>query len=304
MDGFIHAPVLLAETLAFLKPRPGRLYADATLGGAGHTQAILDASAPDGRVVAVDRDLRAVANAREKLAAYGDRVSIVHGEFGRLPELLGSLGVSLVDGVIADLGVSSPQLDDAARGFAFSEEGPLDMRMDESQEETALTLIGRLPERELADVIYEYGDERRSRAIARSIRTLYDAGELHTTRDLRAAVVKAIGRPPGSKVDPATRTFQALRIAVNDELGQLAALLECLCSVLADGGIAAMISFHSHEDRMVKHTLRQDAALEVLTKRPVVASAEECAENRRARSAKLRAAARRPRTSHDNEVST
>ncbi|MET0384807.1 MAG: 16S rRNA (cytosine(1402)-N(4))-methyltransferase RsmH, partial [Polyangiales bacterium] len=256
--GFAHTSVLLGETLAWLKPQPGHVYADATMGAGGHTAAILDASAPDGRVVAVDRDLRAVENARARLAEYGDRVQVMHGEFGELPALLQEAGHPQVHGLVADLGVSSPQLDDATRGFAFSEVGPLDMRMNETQDETALSLIARLSERELADVIYEYGDERRSRPIARSIRALYEAGELNTTRDLRTAVVKAIGRPPNSKVDPATRTFQALRIAVNDELGQLEALLAGLSDVLADEAVAVLISFHSHEDRLVKHALRAD----------------------------------------------
>jgi 16S rRNA (cytosine1402-N4)-methyltransferase len=292
MNEFAHDSVLLAETLAWLKPRSGHVYADATMGAGGHTAAILDASAPDGRVIAVDRDLRAVENARTRLASYGDRVVVLHGEFRHLAELLHSVGLEQVHGVVADLGVSSPQLDNPERGFAFAEVGPLDMRMDESQEETALSLIERLSERELADVIYEYGDERRSRAIARSIRALFEAGELLTTRDLRSAVIKAIGRAPNSRIDPATRTFQALRIAVNDELGNLEDLLACLSQILADDAVAVLISFHSHEDRLVKHTLREDPALRVLTKRPVVANEEECARNRRARSAKLRAAAR------------
>ena len=301
-QGFAHDSVLLDETLAWLKPQTGKVYADATMGAGGHTAAILDASAPDGRVVAVDRDLHAVENARTRLAAYGDRVCVLHGEFRHLPQLLQSAGHSQVDGLVADLGVSSPQLDHAERGFAFSESGPLDMRMDQTQDETALTLIGRLSDRELADVLYEHGEERRSRAIARSIRSAYDAGELETTADLRRAVVKAIGRPPGSKIDPATRTFQALRIAVNQEIDQLQALLACLPHVLADEAVAVLISFHSLEDRLVKHGLRSDPLLSVLTKRPIIAGDDESARNRRARSAKLRAAARRPRAETVDEV--
>lgn len=303
MEAFEHDTVLLSETLAWLKPQSGKVYADATLGGGGHTAAILDASAPLGRVVAVDRDAHAVAHARTRLAAYGERVQVFHGEFRNLPELLDRAGHTQVDGVVADLGVSSPQLDHKERGFAFSEEGPLDMRMDQDAPESALTLIARLSERELADVIYEYGDERRSRPIARSIRSFYEAGELNTTRDLRRAVVKAIGRPPNSKIDPATRTFQALRIAVNDEVGQLQALLACLPQILADEAVAVLISFHSLEDRLVKHGLRSDPLLTVLTKRPIIPGDEECARNRRARSAKLRAAARRLRAEDSAEVS-
>jgi 16S rRNA (cytosine1402-N4)-methyltransferase len=304
MEAFAHDSVLLEETLAWLKPQSGKVYADATLGGGGHTAAILDASAPLGRVVAVDRDLRAVENARTRLSAYGERVTVLHGEFRHLPELLHSAGYPQVDGIVADLGVSSPQLDHSDRGFSFSEDGPLDMRMDQSQEETALSLIARLSERELADILFDYGDERRSRPIARSIRSFYAAGELSTTRDLRRAVVKAIGRPPNSKIDPATRTFQALRIAVNDEVGQLEALLACLSQILADEAVAVLISFHSHEDRLVKHGLRSDPLLTVLTKRPIIPSDDESARNRRARSAKLRAAARRPRAEEGGEVFT
>jgi 16S rRNA (cytosine1402-N4)-methyltransferase len=301
-EAFAHESVLLQETLTWLKPQPGKLYADATLGAGGHTAAILDASAPDGRVVAVDRDWRAVEHARERLAGYGDRVQVLHGEFGQLPELLRSAGYALVDGIVADLGVSSPQLDDAARGFAFSHDGPLDMRMDESRDETALSLIARLSESELADVLFQFGEERRSRAIARSIRAALEASELNTTGDLRRAVIKAIGRPPNSKIDPATRTFQALRIAVNDELGQLQALLACLADNLADHGVAVLISFHSMEDRLVKHGLRNDPELNVLTKRPVLPGAQEQHDNRRARSAKLRAAERRAREVFEREA--
>jgi 16S rRNA (cytosine1402-N4)-methyltransferase len=303
MEAFAHDSVLLDETLAWLKPQSGKVYADATMGAGGHTAAILDASAPLGRVVAVDRDVNAVENARTRLAPYGERVTVLHGEFQHLPELLQRAGHSQVDGVVADLGVSSPQLDHKERGFSFAEDGPLDMRMDQTQDESALTLIARLSERELADILFEYGDERRSRPIARSIRSFYEAGELNTTSDLRRAVVKAIGRPPNSKIDPATRTFQALRIAVNDELGQLEALLACLPTVLADEAVAVLISFHSHEDRLVKHGLRSDPLLTVLTKRPIIPGESEQSRNRRARSAKLRAAARRPRADETSEVS-
>jgi 16S rRNA (cytosine1402-N4)-methyltransferase len=295
MDAFLHESVMTRETLGFLQPRAGGVYADATLGAGGHTAAILEASAPTGRVLSVDRDPQAVAHAQQRLAAYGDRASIVHGEFRDLPELLKSAGIEAVDGLVADLGVSSPQLDDAARGFSFQHDGPLDMRMDSSQGETVLELIARLSEHALADIIYEYGEERRSRAIARSIRNALSEGSLATTADLRRAVIKAIGRPPGSKIDPATRTFQALRIATNDELTQLGKLLGTLPDLLADGGTAVIISFHSLEDRSVKHAFRAEPRLSILTKRPVLASDEEQANNRRARSAKLRAARRNTR---------
>jgi 16S rRNA (cytosine1402-N4)-methyltransferase len=292
MDAFLHESVMTRETLDFLRPRAGGIYADATLGAGGHTKAILDASAPTGRVVSVDRDPQAIAHAQVRLAEYGDRASILHGEFRDLPELLKNVGVAAVDGLVADLGVSSPQLDEARRGFSFQQDGPLDMRMDSSQGETVLELIERLTEKELADVIYQYGEERRSRAIARSIRAMLAEGTLATTADLRRAVIKAIGRPPGSKIDPATRTFQALRIATNDELSQLDGLLEALPDLLADGGTAVIISFHSLEDRSVKHAFRSEPRLSIMTKRPLLASDDEQAQNRRARSAKLRAARR------------
>ncbi|HEX4352373.1 MAG TPA: 16S rRNA (cytosine(1402)-N(4))-methyltransferase RsmH [Polyangiales bacterium] len=302
MSEFHHDSVMTLETIEWLKPRSGKLYADATLGGGGHTAAILDASAPDGRVIAVDRDLRAVEHARTRLAAYGDRVQVLHGEFGSLPELLRAAGHAWVDGIVADLGVSSPQLDDAARGFAFSQDGPLDMRMDDSSGDTALSLIAQWSEAELADVLYQFGEERRSRAIARTVRAALANGELNSTGDLRRAVVKAIGRPPGSKIDPATRTFQALRIAVNRELDQLETLLRQLADLLSDDAVAVLISFHSLEDRVVKHSFRNDPELRVLTKRPIIASDDEQARNRRARSAKLRAAARIERS--NDEVRT
>ncbi len=289
---FTHRTVMLAETLDSLEPRTGRFYADVTLGGGGHAEGILEASGPDGRLIGVDRDEAALEAARARLARFGERVSFVHGPFAELGDLLERAGVRRVHGLIADLGVSSPQLDRAERGFSFRAEGPLDMRMDPSEGETALDLIDRLSERELADVLYQLGEERRSRPIARSIKYALAAGELATTNDLRRAVVRAVGPRRSGGIDPATRTFQALRIAVNDELGQLDALLDALPDVLEDGGVAVIISFHSLEDRRVKRRFRGSPLLEPLTKRPRVAGDEEQRENPRARSAKLRAARR------------
>jgi 16S rRNA (cytosine1402-N4)-methyltransferase len=292
---FQHRTVLLEETLRALDPRSGRTYADATLGGGGHAEGILERSGPDGRLVGIDRDPAALDAARARLARFGDRVTFLHASFGELEHALGQAGVTRVHGVVADLGVSSPQLDWAERGFSLRARGPLDMRMDPTRGETALELIARLDERELADVLYQLGEERRSRPIARSIRRALEQGELETTEDLRRAVVRVLGPRPVGGIDPATRTFQALRIAVNDELGQLDALLDSLPNVLANDGVAAIISFHSLEDRRVKHTLRDSDALEPLTKKPVLAGDEELAANPRARSAKLRAARRLPR---------
>lgn len=292
---FRHASVMLDETLEALCPRAGGVYADVTLGGAGHAEAILERSAPDGRLVGVDRDPTALEAAAERLARFGERATLVHGEFAEVGRILAEVGAPRVDGLVADVGVSSPQLDDAARGFSFRFEGPLDMRMDPTKGETARALIARLSERELADLIYQLGEERKSRPIARSIKRASDADELESTEELRKAVVRAIGPRRRGGVDPATRTFQALRIAVNDELGQLDALLAALPTVLADDGVAVLISFHSLEDRKVKWAFRRDEALAPLTKKPVTASDEEKEANPRARSAKLRAARRVPR---------
>ncbi len=292
---FQHRTVLFEETLRALAPRSGCVYADATLGGGGHAEGILERSAPDGRLVGVDRDPAALQAARARLARFGDRVTLVHGTFGELGRALAAAGVERVHGVVADLGVSSPQLDHADRGFSLRAEGPLDMRMDPTEGETAKELVGRVDERELADLIYRLGEERRSRPIARSIRRAYEAGELDTTDDLRRAVVRAVGPKRAGGIDPATRTFQALRIAVNDELGQLDALLAQMPELLEDDGVAVVISFHSLEDRKVKQAFRGSELLSPLTKKPVIAGEAEHAENPRARSAKLRAARRVPR---------
>lgn len=295
MESFVHATVMLRETVAALQPHAGGVYADATVGGGGHSLAILEASAPDGRVVAVDRDPQAVAAARGRLGAYGERAVVVHGDYAELGPILREHGAERVDGLVADLGVSSPQLDAAERGFSLRAEGPLDMRMDQSRGETLGELLSGLEERELADILYHFGEERRSRAVARSIARARDAGELGTTLDLRRAVVRALGPRSSGRIDPATRTFQALRIALNRELEQLERLLEALPELLSDGGVAAVISFHSLEDRMVKRAFRDDPRLEPLTKKPQLPSAEEQRENPRSRSAKLRAAKRLPR---------
>ncbi len=217
---------------------------------------------------------------------------LLHGRFGAVEQLLASIGVTAVDGLVADVGLSSMQLDDAARGMSFRAEGPIDMRMDRSTGETALDLIDRLDDDDLADVLYKYGEERRSRRVARCIKQARDAGELESTLDLRRAVVRAVGPARIGGVDPATRTFQALRIAVNGELSELEALLAAAPRVLAAGGVIAVISFHSLEDRLVKRALRDRATWRPLTKKPIVAGDDEIADNPRARSAKLRVAER------------
>lgn len=285
---FEHATIMGIEVIRALAPRSG-VFVDATLGAGGHSELLLDAR-PDLRVIGFDRDAEAIEASRARLARFGDRVAYVHAPFSEVEGRLQALGVLPVRGLCADLGVSSPQLEDPARGMSFRHEGPIDMRMDAGSGGTALDLIARLGESELADVIFRYGDERRSRRIGRSIRRAYDAGELATTLDLRRAIVRAVGPVRIGGVDPATRTFQALRIAVNDELGEVERLLQALPAVLERGAVAAVLSFHSLEDRLVKHAFAGRDAWEPLTKKPLVATDDEVAKNPRARSAKLRAA--------------
>jgi 16S rRNA (cytosine1402-N4)-methyltransferase len=291
VSGFEHTSVLLDEVLEQLAPVSGGIYADVTLGGGGHARAILQRSAPDGRLIGTDRDPSALEASGVALAEFGERVTLRKARIRDLRDVLSSLEVEQLDGIVADLGVSSAQLDQAERGFSLAREGPIDMRMDPTEGESALDLIGRCDAEELANLIYKYGEEHRSRKIARSLRRAYEEGNLETTDDLRRAVHRATGGRRG-RIDPATKTFQGLRIAVNDELGELEALLEQLSSVLRVGGVVAVISFHSLEDRIVKHTFRDSEHLLPLTKRPIIASDEERENNRRSRSAKLRAARR------------
>jgi 16S rRNA (cytosine1402-N4)-methyltransferase len=288
---FVHATVMRNEVLVALAPHDGGVYVDATLGGGGHSEAILEASTT-ATLVAFDRDPAAIEAASERLRRFGDRVTIVRSDFSQIVPQLEKLGIRAVDGLIADLGVSSPQLDDAARGMSFRREGPIDMRMNSDDGETALELIERSSDEALADILFRYGDERRSRRIARAIRRSFDEGELRTTLDLRRAVVRAVGPARIGGVDPATRTFQALRIAVNRELDELADLLAVLPTIIAPDGVASVISFHSLEDRAVKHALHHVDGWAPLWKKPRLASDDEAAANPRARSAKLRAARR------------
>jgi 16S rRNA (cytosine1402-N4)-methyltransferase len=287
---FSHTTVMKNEVVAALMPSiaDGAIVVDATLGGGGHTEAILDAD-PRVRVVAIDRDQIAIRAARERLARFGDRVTLVHATFGDVARVLSDHGIAGISGLCADLGVSSPQLDESQRGLSFRREGPLDMRMDQSSGDTALELIARMGDSELADVIFKYGDERRSRRIARSIKRAYGDNELRTTLDLRRAIVRAVGPVRVGGVDPATRTFQALRIAVNHEMEELEQLLVSLDDVMLEGGTCALISFHSLEDRAIKHAMQHREAWSPLSKKPLYPSEEELAVNTRSRSAKLRA---------------
>ena len=286
-----HLPVLLGETLEHLAVRPGGFYVDGTVGLGGHAEAILEKSAPHGRLLAFDRDTEAMEQARLRLAPFGERVQYVHADYRDIPK---HLGEQRPDGLLLDMGVSSYQLDAGERGFSFSAEGPLDMRMDRTETWTAADLVANLGEKELADVLYRFGEERRSRRIARAIVEARGRERIVTTGQL-AAIVRRASRPRGRMgIDPATRTFQALRIATNRELDGLASALGALAHALAPGGRLVAIAFHSLEDREVKHTFRAlvPSGFEVLTKKPVRPSEAEVARNPRSRSARLRALAR------------
>jgi 16S rRNA (cytosine1402-N4)-methyltransferase len=288
---FSHEPVLLHSVVSGLEAAQGGLFVDATAGGAGHSSAILAAS-PSVRLVATDRDLAAVETARERLSEFGERARVAHARFSEIGAVLDEAGIEQIDGMLADLGVSSFQLGTAERGMSFRHQGPLDMRMDTSRGETALELIARLDQDELADVIFELGEERRSRRVARCIKQALAAGELEGTIELRKAIVRAVGPRRVGGIDPATRTFQALRIAVNSELNELTALLELARQRVRPGGLVAIISFHSLEDRLVKRAFQDRLTWAPLTKKPIIADEQEQARNPRSRSAKLRVARR------------
>ena len=291
VETYEHTSVLLREVADALLRSPEGLYIDVTLGGGGHSAALLT-EATGARVIGFDRDPAALAAAQRRLAPWGERFVCGKATFSELGAALTERDVNTVDGIVADLGVSSPQLNQPARGLSFRTEGPLDMRMDPTSGVTAAELVADLSCDELADVLYQYGEERRSRRIARCIKRASELGELTTTLDLRRAVVRAVGPARVGGIDPATRTFQALRIAVNGELDELTALITTAAERLTSGGVLAVISFHSLEDRIVKRALQNRAVWAPLTKKPVTPTEEEIAANPRARSAKLRAAVR------------
>lgn len=295
-----HIPVLSEEVVAWLGCKPGGVYLDCTLGQGGHAALVLERSGPDGILIGIDRDPDAIVDTRVNLARFAQRMRLVHGNFSALKQHLRSVGVSEVDGVIFDLGVSSAQLDRPERGMSFLSDGPLDMRMDQSGGRTAAELIAQLPERELADLIYQYGEERYSRRIARAIVTARKSHPLRTTVDLASTVSGAVPAAyRHGRIHCATRTFQALRIAVNQELDVIAGAVRDAADALTPGGRLCIISFHSLEDRIAKQTFRSlaqgpEARLKILTKKPQRASDEECRSNPRARSAKLRVAEKLP----------
>jgi 16S rRNA (cytosine1402-N4)-methyltransferase len=292
-----HVPVLVAEVLALLEPAPGQTIVDATLGAGGHARYLAQRVSPGGRVIGVDCDetMLALANTRLATAPQDVRVTSERANFDQLREVLDELGVSAVDGVLADLGVCSDQLESPERGLSFQRPGPLDMRLDGERSETARSLLRRLRERDLADLFWKYGEERFSRRIARRIVESRRRDPVETTTQLADLVRRCVPRPKGrrSTIDPATRVFQALRIAVNDELGALERLLASLPACVKPGGRAVIISFHSLEDRLVKNAFREREVWETLTPKPIQAGDKEVEENPRSRSAKLRAARRR-----------
>jgi 16S rRNA (cytosine1402-N4)-methyltransferase len=289
-----HVPVMTAEVLEFLRPSQGGLFVDCTVGLGGHTRALLEAGAS--RVIGLDRDPEALAIARDALAPWTDRVELVHADYRALSDVLNGRQIAHVDGTLADLGVSSMQFDAPGRGFSFQRDEPLDMRMDQSAGETAADLVARASERELADAIFQYGEERFSRRIARALVGARADAPIDTTGRLAAIVRRAVPRRGPMRIDTATRTFQALRIWVNRELDGLDRFVESAARRLRAGARLVVITFHSLEDRIVKHTLRalqqRDGLVQVLTKKPIVPSDEEIDRNPRARSAKLRAAER------------
>ena len=289
----MHVPVLLRETLEFLDVQPDGIYIDATLGAGGHAEEILKRLRA-GRLLGIDRDPAALELARERLKEFGEKLTVMQGNFAEIESLHAASGQPPADGVMADLGVSSMQLEDASRGFSFDRPGPLDMRMDPSSRTTAQEIVNRLPERRLADLIYRFGEERHSRRIARAI---IKARPYRTTTELAQVVTRAIPSRAGLyQIHPATRTFLALRLAVNQELENLATFLATVLKVLRPGGRVVILSFHSLEDRLVKRAFQEwqrEGQARILTRKVVCPREEEVRSNPRSRSAKLRAAEKR-----------
>ena len=294
----LHVPVLPTETLESLDLAAGQTIVDGTFGGGGHARLIIDQIAPGGTLIGFDRDPSAIdtygSALEQEMGDSGVRIVLINDSYHRLASHLAELDVDAVDGILLDLGLSSDQLNDRSRGFSFQSSGPLDLRFDPTEGESASELLLRLPEKEIADVIYQFGEERKSRRIARRIverRKQRDA--VRTAEDLADLVRSCVPRGKNHRIDPATRTFQALRIAVNHELRIVKQSLEDLPACLRPGGRLSVISFHSLEDRLVKHAMRESELLQVVTKKPIIATDQENERNPRARSAKLRIAMRR-----------
>lgn len=306
---FQHKSVLLQECIDALNIRPDGIYLDGTLGGAGHSSQIARRLTEGGRLIGVDRDRTALAAAKERLAPYADRVTLVHSNFAEIDAILDSLGIPAVDGMLFDLGVSSPQLDDASRGFSYMADAPLDMRMDKDDALTAGEVVNTWPQGELRRILYDYGEERYAPQIAAAICRAREKAPVETTLELVDIIRSAMpAQALREKQHPAKRSFQAIRIAVNDELGELPPMLDAAEKNLKSGGRLAVITFHSLEDRIVKKKLQELAQgcicppefpvcvcgrkpkVKLITRKPIVSNEEELAENPRARSAKLRVA--------------
>ncbi len=293
---YSHNPVLVKEVMSFLKPVPGGIFIDATIGGAGHSEQILQRITPGGMLIGIDQDEETLRLASERLRPFEGSFKLINKNFKYLKEILKDIGVSKTNGIIFDLGISSIQMEAWQRGFSIKNDGPLDMRMDRSQRLTAKDLVNRLSERELSEIIRDLGEERFYRRIAGSIVEERRKREISTTVELAEVITRAIPYNRNKyKIHPATRTFQALRIKVNDELGSIEQALKELPDVLEKGGRACVISFHSLEDRIAKNTLKEFKAqglFSILTKKPVTADNNEVINNPRSRSAKLRAGER------------
>jgi 16S rRNA (cytosine1402-N4)-methyltransferase len=301
----LHLPVLLEEVIGSLQPRSGKFYIDATLGLGGHAVAILDACSPEGMLLGIDQDVEALRIASRRLSRYAGRYEVVHSNFSQLKEIAAARRIRDCDGILVDLGVSSLQLDSPERGFSFQQDGPLDMRMDRELPLTANEIVNYYNEKDLANLIYQLGEEPLSRKIARAI---VRARPLHSTRDLASVIARTAHSRGTRRIHPATKTFQALRIYVNDELNRLAQFLQVATQLLASGGRILVVSFHSLEDRIVKETLRglssdcicppglpecvcgHKKVLRLITRKPIIPSPAEVGRNPRSRSAKLRVA--------------
>ena len=292
MKPTVHIPVLPSEVIHWMAPQSGQTHVDGTLGGGGHARLLAAAVGSDGRIVAVDRDPEAIRRAEITLA--GLPVSVANCSYADIPEVLDEIGIESVNGILLDLGLSSDQLEDRERGFSFNANGPLDLRFDPTEGKTAAQLLERISPESLADIIYRYGEERFSRRIARAICDRQREQPILMANDLAEIVRRSIPAPARKRqqIHPATRTFQALRIAVNEELATLELALRRLPDCLGPGGRLAIISFHSLEDRIVKNAFRDDPRLEALTRKPITASETELTDNARSRSAKLRVAQR------------
>ena len=290
----VHSPVMPQEVMRLLDPRPGATIVDATVGAGGHSSVIADAIGKKGRLIAIDRDPDVLEHAKRNLESAPCRVDVVRSNFRDLARILKELNAAPVDGILIDLGVSSLQIDDAKRGFSFQKDGPLDMRMNPDEGQSAARIVSRLSEKMLSDILHEFGEERFARRIARAIVWARKKSSIDTTGRLAEIVRRAVPTRR-SRIHPATRTFMALRIYVNRELESLERVLEDIEQTMRPGGRLAVIAFHSLEDRIVKYALREkarDGAMKILTKKPITASEKEVSENPRSRSAKLRAAER------------